>query len=310
MKKIISTVILIMIIFLQNIAYASSISAKLDIQTTTGFVKFYIDAVFPVEVYKSIDYVNYELMVTTSSNVYEEQGLSNGTTYYYKFIDSTSDTVILRYTPSYTVINILPLKLEDLRPNQAHFSWTHINAGVRLYLDDVLIYTSTDNSNEYTITGLQPNNQYKVHYLFSDSVRSNTVTFTTPDDYGLMRSALEDLFIPDDVDSNSDGITDNVEPLKQSLDNIVNKMGGTVINNVTTVVDNAANDTYFTGGNERLTDIPKIGINFMSIQGNVFDIQMDFFILYIEQIRNIVLIMLVVGFVYAVLSLFNITWKV
>jgi len=118
------------------------------------------------------------------------------------------------------------------------------------------------------------------------------------------------LFKPSSVDSDSNGVPDVSEPIKQKLDDIVGKLGGDTIGKVKDDLNGAVNNPYWTGGDERLNDLPVIRINFMGLNAVVFSLNNPDLIPFMAIIRGIVLPFLIWGFAYSILSLFNLTWKV
>lgn len=277
----------------------------------TGMIRLALEGALPLKVYKSFDNNNYTLMQVLETNMYNEYGLSNGQTVWYKVEDYYGNTAIARYTPPYTNMQILPLQIVQLNDTTVHLKWSHVHPEVDLYLDGALIAEDLDSS-EYTISGLDAGTQHTVYFINKLNERSNTITFKTTKKLDAIEKILTKLFFTDfETDSNSNSIPDIMEPLKQKLDELLDRLGGGMMEDAQDILEGVdTSDFPEPEGLEDLATLPKIEVEYGGMLLKILDLENEFFLEIIQTLRAILVAIVTVSFVFLVISLFNINFKV
>lgn len=286
---------------------AETLSA-VSIYHATGSVRFSLTGSLPIDVYKSTDYDNFVYVATLDKLTFEEFGLEGGTTYYYRFIDPTGYECDVRYTTPLLFYQILPLRTLEINDTSVHFQWSEFKGITELYLNGSLLESGLIGT-EYTITDLEPDTTYQVYVKNDYGVLTNTVTFKTKNDLNNLEEMLKGLFISDmSLDSDSDGLPDKLEPINDKLNAIVGKLGGDTINETVTTIENLQDN--FSTGVEELQNLPKVETEFMGLNITILDLDDSRFLEMMETIRNLTLALLVVSFVFLVISFFDVQFKV
>lgn len=273
----------------------------------TGMIDMYLDGYLPYTIYKSNNNVDWSYLATSNTNKFTEYGLTNGITYYYKLVDRYGRDAYFRYTPPITELTIYPITVIKLADDYVHLRWNEFFDSMNLYLDDVLLITFTYGISEYTITGLESDTEYQIHGINSYGERSNTIKIHTSKDINNLEDLLKKIFEPvSGIDTNADGVPDYAQDIKDAIEQMKNKLTGGVFDDM----QDTLTGRNLPQGSEASAGIPKIETVFMGINIKVFDITMEEFNPWIDFIRLLVLAFLVVGFIYAIISIFDVQFKV
>lgn len=292
----------------------------------TGSAQFYIKgAEFPVYINKGLNYEDLYYLDSTSEEMFVDYGLENGVTYYYQFIDSTGYSYMVRYTPPFLVRQVYPLEVKQIEDTSVHLRYNEPYLLKKVFLNDE--YWGSVDGTEFTITDLVPGTEYKVYLVGEEGHKSNEITFYTTNRINSLDKLFKELLLPPAyVDSNSDGLRDELEGINTKLETIIDKIGGITIGGTIDIIDGINegatdwNDTpgqSGNGSNNNLTfpsefggDMPVIGTDYRGLRLIFMDLNNPALFEMMETIRNILLAILTVTFIFTVLSLFNITFKV
>jgi len=261
----------------------------------------------PYEIYRSYDNSNYTFVMSADYHRVIEYGLEGGKTYFYKVIDDTGYEALVRYSVPMLFEQVLPLTVKIINDNQATIEWDMYDfktAEIWLNYDFITyVYDSTT----YTLNNLQPNTEYEVYIKNQYGVKSNTITFRTTNYFDKLDQLLKELVVKDlNIDSDSDGLIDKLEPIASKIDTIVNKLGGNTITGVQNVIDSV---DYSTGVHD-LQNLPKIKTNFRGLEITILNLDDIRLMGMMETIRLLVLAILTVTFIFLVISFFDVKFKV
>lgn len=279
-----------------------------SIQHETGRVEMRIDGSGPFKIYRSLNNVDFTLIDTVTGNVFSECGLEGGKTYIYKVVDSFGGNYIVRYSVPILIKQQLPLSIVDVSDTMVTVEWDMYDfQNADIYLNGSKI-EHFDYINSYTFDNLQPNTLYKVYIKNKFGVKSNTISFKTTAYLDSIDKMLKELLLSNGLnrDSDSDGISDAIEPIHKKLSDIADKLGGKLISDVKTVIENV---DYSTGIDD-LKNLPKIETEFMGLKIKVFDLDDKRFLPMMKTIRKLVLCVLTVVFIFFVISFFSVVFKV
>ena len=134
------------------------------------------------------------------------------------------------------------------------------------------------------------------------------VIFKTTDYLDSIDKMLKELFVSTDfnIDSDSDGLVDGIEPINDKVDSIVDKLGGDTITGVQDVIG----DIDYSTTESALQGLPKVQTEFMGLNIKVLDLDDSRFLSVMEDIRLLVLAIMTISFIFLVLSFFNVNFKV
>ena len=221
---------IIMVVFFIGSASALTVE-NWHLSSGTVLLRFF-GGQAPYEIYKSAEHstsglledMTWGLVDTADSNEFRMYGLENGVTHYFKVVDASGSIYYSTYTPPLITIDIDALSVSELKDTWVHLKWSKIYNDVNLYVNGSFIQRVK--GSEFTVTGLSPNTKYVFHFETLRGNPSNTVIVTTPNDMssflGKLNNILEDLFISDDfqIDSNGDGVVDGYQPIHDSITDI------------------------------------------------------------------------------------------
>lgn len=240
---------------------------------STGEVKFSINGKAPFQIYKSLNYVDYEFLTEITDNLFVESGLQGGQTYYYKVIDSTGDNLIVKQAVPITNLQVMPLTLEELGDTYIHLNWNSFLHYVDIYLNGNL-YETNIVENGYTLTNLLPGTEYTVYYVDSYGGYSNTIRFTTTNELDTFMKRLDNLlrklFVSDkyQIDSNNDGVSDGYQGIKNRFDELINSGPFQYPKDLKDTIDISKGKVVSTG----LGDLPLMEVTYLpGFTINVFD---------------------------------------
>lgn len=177
-------------------------------------------------IYESTDSVNFDRLGTTTNQRFVRNGLTNGTTYYYR-IEVVVNGIVYgpslasRYTPPYTVkIVDEPLIVVDYETDSVQLDWRSLDSGrtgADLYMNGEFLYEIPPNVTSDTVTNLQPGTIYEFYIITKKGIMSNKVRVRTrsyDDFFSRFNDSMRNLFVPnDDIDRNGNSIPDWYEPI-------------------------------------------------------------------------------------------------